>query len=453
MRSRQPGWSDPPGRRLPDRPSRRLLLVVLLVPLLSGLFAAPGAQVAKGDDLSNAQAQKTALQKKIADQKARIADLAAAQAGLRTEIAGTTVQLQGITTDLKAMRAKVNKMKTEIAQVEATYEDLVFQVSQLDRSIDLITDQENEKRQELATRKALLAQRIRSAYDTDRTSLLETFLSGGSFTDVLTQVSYYLDVGHQDKELAQQIADDQATLATLHDTVVETRAETDDLRAQTAVQKVALDQDLVALKKAQDQLKQLEIATAQALAAQKHAYQQMAKSKAAAKKALAAAAAAQKRLQAKINKLVQDQYQHGHIPSAFNGTLQWPMAGTVSQDFGCTGVVFEPPLGSCPHFHQGIDIVAPYGTPVHSSGDGTVVYCGWNYADGADPAWIVIVAHSRSLETWYAHMIAGCPVHAGGSVKAGQVIGHEGNTGHSTGAHLHWAVRYNGTFVNPRLFV
>jgi murein DD-endopeptidase MepM/ murein hydrolase activator NlpD len=129
------------------------------------------------------------------------------------------------------------------------------------------------------------------------------------------------------------------------------------------------------------------------------------------------------------------------------------MSGVVTQDFGCTGVPVEPPLGACAHFHQGIDIVAPYGTPVHASGDGRVVYCGWNYADGADPAWIVIIAHSQSLETWYAHMTPSCPASTGSSVSSGQVIGHEGNTGHSTGAHLHWAVRFNDNFVNPRLFL
>ena len=53
---------------------------------------------------------------------------------------------------------------------------------------------------------ALLAERVRSAYDTDRTSLLETFLSGGTFTDLLAEMSYYIDVGEQDKALANQIA-------------------------------------------------------------------------------------------------------------------------------------------------------------------------------------------------------------------------------------------------------
>ncbi|HVA85279.1 MAG TPA: M23 family metallopeptidase, partial [Candidatus Saccharimonadales bacterium] len=78
-----------------------------------------------------------------------------------------------------------------------------------------------------------------------------------------------------------------------------------------------------------------------------------------------------------------------------------------------------------------------------------------NYADGYDPAWIVIIAHSSSLQTWYAHMQPTYPngIHAGAPVSAGEVIGYEGNTGHTTGAHLHWAVMLNGQFVNPRLFL
>ena len=129
------------------------------------------------------------------------------------------------------------------------------------------------------------------------------------------------------------------------------------------------------------------------------------------------------------------------------------MSGNVSQEYGCTGVIYEPAVGNCSHFHQGIDVVAPYGTPIRASGPGQVLYIGWNYADGYDPAWIVIVAHSSGLETWYAHMQPVFPVRAGQSVNAGQVVGFEGNTGHSTGAHLHWAVRLNGVFVNPRAFL
>ncbi len=446
------GWS-PRARRSPRRIPFRLLSFVLLVPLLAGLFGAPAVQRASADELSDAQAAKKALQQKIADQKAQIADLNALQATLSAQISQTRTQLNSINANLAEKRAQITAMKAAIAKVQAKYDDLVQQLLELDGSLTRVQQQESETASELGTRKALLAQRIRSAYETDRTSILETFLSGGSFTDILTQVSYYLDVGEQDRQLAQQIALDKETLETLHDTVVETRDQTDQLRVVTAAQKAKLNTALGALKQAEKELHALEVATAKALAAQRRAYAIAAKNAAALHRALARAAAAQRKLQHKIDAIIAAQYQHGNIPSQYNGTLTWPMNGEVTQNFGCTGVPFEPPLGSCAHFHQGIDIVAPYGTPIHASGPGTVVYCGWNYADGADPAWIVIIAHSSNLQTWYAHMVPSCPVHSGGVVHTGEVIGHEGNTGHSTGAHLHWAVRLNGTFVNPRLFL
>ncbi len=188
------------------------------------------------------------------------------------------------------------------------------------------------------------------------------------------------------------------------------------------------------------------------LANEQAQYAQASADKAKLTRAMAAAAAAKAALQRKIDQLVAAAFSHGNIPSQYNGTLAWPMPGTITQDFGCTGFSWEPAYGSCAHYHNGIDIVAPYGTPVRASGAGRVVYVGWNYADGADPAWIVIIAHSSVLTTWYAHMQPKYPVNAGQIVSKGQVIGYEGSTGHSTGAHLHWMVQFNGTFVNPRLF-
>ena len=425
---------------------------MVLVPLLSGAFAAPTSRVA-GDELSDAVAKQKAIEKQVARQKSQIAELNALQTQVASEIALTRSALAGINADLGAVRAQIATMVKQVNAVRAKYDALVSQLKDLDAQLAKVVADEATKRDELGKRRALLADRLRNAYDTDRTSLLETFLSGASFTDVLTQVSYYLDVSEQDKALAEQIMSDQETLASLHQTVVDTRVNTNELRQQTAVQKRALDAQLSALKQAQAALHQLELRTAHILAVQKAAYAAAARNKAALKKSLAKAAAAQRALAHKIDAIVRSQASSGRIPSDYNGTLNWPMAGTVSQNFGCTGMTWEPPLGDCAHFHQGIDIVAAYGTAIHASGAGRVAYIGWNWADGSDPAWIVIIAHSGSLETWYAHMQPRYPVSLGEWVNAGQVLGYEGNTGHSTGAHLHWAVRQNGIFVNPRLFL
>ena len=118
-------------------------------------------------------------------------------------------------------------------------------------------------------------------------------------------------------------------------------------------------------------------------------------------------------------------------------------------EFGCTGFGWtRRPARALP---SGIDIVAPYGTR-SARRRGNVVYIGWNYADGFDPAWIVVIAHSKSFRTWYAHISRG-RIDLRDKVKAGQIVGYEGNTGNSTGAHLHWTVEIKGAFANPRLFL
>jgi murein DD-endopeptidase MepM/ murein hydrolase activator NlpD len=420
--------------------------------MLMGLLGSAASPVG-ADELSDARARQAALNKQLATQKAQVAQINSLQSELSSQIASTKRELGGINADLASVRKSINAMVVKIDAVKAHYLELVNKLTDLDAQLLQIRLDEIHKQWELDDRKALLAERLRVAYDTDRTSMLETFLSGGSFTDVLTDVSHIVDVGEQDKALAQQIAQDQETLASLHQTVDETRVATDQLRLDVADQKVKLDAGLKELKTAQAELKRLEEATRKALAVQKAAYAKLAKNKNNLAKAIATASAARRALSSQIMDLVAQQYQLGNIPSAYNGTLKWPMVGSVTQDFGCTGFSWEPPVGSCAHFHQGIDLVAQEGTRVTSSGSGTVVYCNWNYADGADPAWIVIIAHSQSLETWYAHLQPSCPAAVGSKVRSGTVIGHEGNTGHSTGAHLHWAVRYNNDFVNPRLFV
>ncbi|HXG39488.1 MAG TPA: peptidoglycan DD-metalloendopeptidase family protein [Candidatus Limnocylindrales bacterium] len=450
----QRSLTDPDARGGQRRPPL-LRLLVLALPLLVSSIGAPPPPVAAGDELQDAIAQQKALERKIATQRRQVARLNATQAALRTEIAHTTGALRDVHADLTAVRKRITALGAEIRRVRAVYVDLVAQIEQLNDELRRIEAQETRKRVELAQRKELLASRIREAYDAERTSLLETLLSGDSFADVLAEMSWYIDVGQQDKALAQQIERDQRVLATLHATALATRTQTEALRRETAAQKAELDARLRDLKTAQAELKKLEREVARQLAAQKAAYAQLARNKAALARAIRMNLAAERRLKARVARIVAEQRRLGNIPSIYNGTLEWPMIGRISQEFGCTGFGWEPPLGGCPHFHRGIDIVAPYGTPVKAAGSGRIVYIGWNWADGADPAWVVIIAHSENLQTWYGHLQPAYPggIRTGSWVEKGQVIGYEGNTGHSTGPHLHWAVELNGQFVNPRLFV
>ncbi len=426
------------------------------MPIVVGLFGTPAAspQVARGDELSDAKARSAQLKKEVAEQKARVAELNALQGALTAEIKNTASELKGIQADLTVVRAKVDDMEVKIAVVKKDYEGLVGELVGLDARLMVIQAEEVAKKADLQIRKKLLGDRLRNAYDSDRTSLLETFLSGATFTDMLAEMSYYIDVGEQDKALASQIAMDQETLAALHQQTLDTRVQTDELRRETAASKRALDKSLIELNAAKAELRVIEKRTAAALAEQKRDYERLKANKAAAAAIIAKAAADQKKLAKKISGLIARQVASGRIPSKFNGTMRWPMDSfTISGNYGCSTYEYYAPGNGCAHYHNGIDLVGPPNSNVRAAAAGTVVYVGWNWADGPDPAWIVVIAHSGNLRSWYAHMQPTRPVTVGEVVSKGEVIGVQGATGHATGAHLHWMVELDGGFVNPRLFL
>ena len=450
---------DAPTRR-PDRRGRqrgRLArffgLIVLVVPLLVGsigTYASPPPT--RGDELSDAVASQKALAAKIKAQKAELAKLNAMQASLADDIGQTKTALAGVNADLSAVQKRVTKMSRDVKVLQATLTDLVAQLAGLQLQLVQITYAEQSKARDLADRKAVLAARLQAAYEAGDPTLLEVVLSADSFTDALGDVSNQLALGDRDRQLADQIAADQATLAVMHQSTVDTTEATEGMRAQTVSQKASLAAKLSDLKVARAQLKVLQAETKRQLALQRLAYQKLAQNKVKAAQILAKEAKTQRALKRKIAALVAAQFAGGNIPSVYNGSLHWPLAGVVTQEFGCTGFWAEPPLGNCAHFHIGIDIAAPMYTPIHAAGAGRVVYEG----PLSDGAWVVIIAHSKDLVTLYGHLDNRRHppiVRAGQLVQQGQVVGYVGVTGNSTGPHLHWGVELSGTWVNPRLFV
>lgn len=132
-----------------------------------------------------------------------------------------------------------------------------------------------------------------------------------------------------------------------------------------------------------------------------------------------------------------------------------PEAGAVVQGFGPTDLGFEPPYtyhGTFfPHFHTGVDIAAPLGTPIHAAADGVVALAATSVDAQGKPAGYgtyVVIAHPGGFFTLYAHM-DGVAVAAGQVVRQGQVIGVEGSTGNSTGPHVHFEIRHGNDLVDP----
>ncbi len=116
----------------------------------------------------------------------------------------------------------------------------------------------------------------------------------------------------------------------------------------------------------------------------------------------------------------------------------WPVVGVITSGYGWRVI------GGRREFHTGIDISAPYGTPVSAAADGRVVYAGWIRGYG----YTVIIYHGYGFATLYAHL-SSLSVSYGDRVVKAQIIGRVGNTGRSFGPHLHYEVIRYGMRQNP----
>lgn len=122
------------------------------------------------------------------------------------------------------------------------------------------------------------------------------------------------------------------------------------------------------------------------------------------------------------------------ISRGLNSTWHWPAYGPISSDYGWRGN----------EFHHGIDIAIPSGTEVTASRAGKVVKAEWIGVYGLT----VLLDHGNGIETLYAHNQE-VLVRVGQTIETGQKIALSGNTGKSTGPHLHFEIRLNGKTVNP----
>ncbi|HLL78841.1 MAG TPA: M23 family metallopeptidase [Ktedonobacteraceae bacterium] len=129
------------------------------------------------------------------------------------------------------------------------------------------------------------------------------------------------------------------------------------------------------------------------------------------------------------------------------GQMQHPIQGAViSQYFG--NPEYQLWCG-CWRPHTGIDLAAPYGTPIMAADTGQVIWVGW---DWSGLGWAVKINHGNYIATIYGHMDHYI-VKVGQDVMKGQIIGYEGSTGASTGPHVHFMVLVHNVWVNPLLYV
>ena len=401
----------------------------LLVALVLALLMLGAASGVSADATSDAQAQKALIDQIRAQLGSNLADAIAAQQQLKQSLLDNAAQQADLQGKIADVQAKIADLDMQIADAQRREAMLVLRID---------------------TERAQLRQLARAIYQQPG-SVLVALAQAQSLSDLLTRVADLNVAGARASELKYSLAHD------LNEVQVQRQKE-QDARVEQVKQRVQLDSQLAQLQDLQAQQEksmadlQNKIAQTQnemiVLSRQStQLAQQVVDLLTQQQNAIIAAAMqsvwTQVQLWSQSNNV-------GQIPTSAGHSTKyrfiWPAPQSqVSQGFGPSTFPFEPPYGAYPHFHTGIDMVEPFGSPIYAADDGIVALVG-NTSTGYGT--YVVIAHSGGLDTLYGHLSAAL-VKVGQLVNQGQPVGLEGSTGNSTGAHLHFELRINQKPVDP----
>lgn len=252
------------------------------------------------------------------------------------------------------------------------------------------------------------------------------FFNGSDAKNMLSQLSMASKVSEQSKGLYDRAIRDQKTAQALTDQANVARQELERLKdvAEQAkiVAQAAADKAAAALKEQQDNNARLKAQLATLETGLRHTEEEYVEG-------------------------VRATYGDGSnaIEISSQGWAR-PASGRITSSFGAR----VPPVGGVSPFHHGVDLGAGCNAPIYAAHSGTVVYAGWfgnlgNY---------IRIEHEGNVTTGYGHIVSGgILVHSGQEVVVGQQIAKVGTTGASTGCHLHFEVRQNGSVIDPVPFM
>jgi len=405
---------------------RRLLVALGLVVAVLGAGLS-GASAEEGS--TDAQQQKAVIDQIRAQLGTNLADAMAAQQQLKQSLLDNAAQQTAVQGKIADVQAKILDLNGQILAAQLHEAMLEIQVA-------------NEREQ--------LRQLARAIY-TQPGSLLVTLGESQSLGDLLTRVADLNVAGARATEikasLAQNLTDLQGQRKReqdARDEQVKQRnelaLELSQLRALQAQQQSSLAQLEAKMAETRRELALLNRQSAQLAREVTDMLQQQQD---------AIIAAAMQSVWAQVQVWSQSN-SVGQLPASAGHSTKyrfiWPEPhAVISQGFGPTTFWFEPPYGTYPHFHTGIDMVETIGSPVYAADDGVVALVG---SSGSGYGNYVVIAHAGGLDTLYGHLSAAL-VKVGQTVTQGQPVGLEGSTGNSTGPHLHFELRINQRPIDP----
>jgi len=326
---------------------------------------------------------------------------------------------------LEEKKEKAEKAKKELAK---ELESLVSDMDKLKKKIDAKEEEISEKEEELIHARVeendqyeSMKKRIKYMYENGNAQLIEILLKSQNIGDFLNKAEYISTISTYDRDMLKVFQKVTKEVKAQEEVLKEEYAEMEDMQNQLIGKQDRVEK-LMETKAAQ--IKELE----GELKANAKKLEELEK----------AVADAKRKQQEALNTggTAGDSYISG------NGFFTHPVPGytRISSHFGYR----EQPLPGASTNHKGMDFAAPTGTPIYAAADGTVVTAAYSGNAGN----MIVINHGGGIVSIYMHCHA-MYVFAGQKVTKGQNIAAVGNTGNSTGPHLHFQVNVNGVPTNP----
>ena len=327
------------------------------------------------------------------------------------------------------------------------------QVAQLDSRITAVSTLHEQVSTQLQRDRTQLAAIVRRLYKRQDNFFVSLIRSGG-FGGLLSTIGYSDVVVDRERNLLRAVQADDVALEHAQTTLERSRHTKKDALSRLVVFRTTLAQEIANEQSLQTQLQGTIDEALVALDAMQTDSPEMAARRAkliqmktdSVLSQIEQAVFAQQNFQQTAQLIAEDPVL------AATGRLLWPLPhATITQGFGPTPYVFEASYAGFPHFHTGIDLAVPLGTPVFAAADGVVVLA----RPMADSGGVlvgygnyVIIQHDAGLKTLYGHLLT-IGVMEGDVVHRGQLVGLVGSTGNSTGPHTHFEVRIENSPVDP----
>lgn len=381
-----------------------LLLALVAAPAVGPASAAPtvGTRRAPTDDFEGATRAEQAAVEAVLSARTR-----------REKLEADARELDG---QVAAARSKAQATAADVSRVE---------IAKRNVEVRLVRSQREFAEAQTRTRDAAAVLYRRSS---SSVPVAIANLNAGSVREAASRSHYMGVVGDR---LTEELDAERVARADVRDALRSLRIR----RASAARAAAAAERDSSAVTAVREQQHQT-LEQARAIEAQENAALASARSRRVEFERAAAAAAA-------ASAAVADSLK-SRPSGGGSGQLRFPADGPITSRFGSR----VHPIFQTVRLHAGIDIGAGYGAPVRSAAAGTVVTAGTISGYGN----AVVVDHGGGLATLYGHL-SRIGVRTGAQVGAGQTIGAVGNTGNSTGPHLHFEVRVQGTPVDPMSYL